>query len=187
MCIESIKRLEFLATNKEVSPPTRAIAAGVLLMSYDSLRFSDVQRIRPFEANSDSIQAPTPFNAKKKKPIGLDWPWACPRMGMTGAADWARPLLDFRAAHAKTNGSDLSFTFPRINRLCELDIDGPAPSRKLGAEWRSLSRPIGDKNGGPYTSHPPRESPIGGIFITFELGRGLNFMVKFLGGVRVGV
>ena len=34
---------------------------------------------------------------------------------------------------------------------------------------------------------PPPLHPIEGIFITFERGRGLNFRVKFSGGVRVRI
>ena len=39
---------------------------------------------------------------------------------------------------------------------------------------------------GPDLAHKAGP-PIGGIFTTFGRGRGLNFRVKFLGGVRVRV
>ena len=116
MSIATIKLLEGVATNKEVKPFKRQFAAGILLMSYGSLRFPDAQRLKTLEVNPDSIHC-TLLTCKTRKQHGLDWPWACPLTGMTGAAEWIQPILDFRLAHERTNGTPPSFTFPRIDRL----------------------------------------------------------------------
>ena len=95
MAIETIKLLEGVAANPEVTPFKRQFAAGILLMSYASLRFSDAQRLKTFEVNSDSIYG-TLLTCKTRKQHGLDWPWACPLMGITGTTKWVQPILDFR-------------------------------------------------------------------------------------------
>ena len=127
MTIETAKLLEGVAANKEGAPCKRAFASGVLLMSYDSLRISDVQRLETFDVNSDSIRG-TLIQFETKKPHGMDWPWACPRMGMAGPLDWALPLIDFRTAYTKRNGSEHSFAAHRVNRAWELDSsEAPHP------------------------------------------------------------
>ena len=90
--IATIKLPECVAINKEVSPSNRQFAAGILLMSFGSLRFSDPQRIKTLEAKSDSACG-TLIRCKTKNPHGLDWPRAFPLMGMTGAAEWIEPIL----------------------------------------------------------------------------------------------
>ena len=126
MAIETIRLLEGVATNAEVTPCKRQFAAGILLMSYASLRFSDAQRLETFEVNSDSIHG-TLLTCKTRKQHGLDWPWACPLMGITGTAKWIQPIPDFRTAHERVNGSHPCFTFPRINHLWQLEIADAAP------------------------------------------------------------
>ena len=42
----TVKKIEPTALNVEIDPFKRAFAAGILLMTYASLRFSDVQRLR---------------------------------------------------------------------------------------------------------------------------------------------
>ena len=53
MDLETLEKVERLATNVEVCGDKRAFAAGILLMAYASLRFSDVQRLRSLETNDD--------------------------------------------------------------------------------------------------------------------------------------
>ena len=109
--LDTIKKLEALAVNVEVSPSKRAFAAGILLVTYTSLRFSDVQTLRTLSANGDSIRG-TLLQSKTKKPHGLPWPWDCPRTGVTGPTNWIEPLLGFHKAYAKQNGSPPSFVPP---------------------------------------------------------------------------
>ena len=47
-------------------------------------------------------------------------------MGMAGATDWARPIIDLRADHAETNDFVPTFTFPRINHMRGLEGAEPA-------------------------------------------------------------
>ena len=54
MEVSTVRKLEELACNKEVSAYKRAFAASILVMTYASLRFADVQHIRTFETNGDS-------------------------------------------------------------------------------------------------------------------------------------
>ena len=155
MTLETVKLLEGVATNSEVPPFKRAFAAGILLMSYTSLRFSDVQRLKSFEVNDDAAHG-TLLTCKTKKPHGLDWPWACPRQGVSGSHDWVQPLLDFRAAHAKTNGFEPSFTFPRINHKWELESAEPAPYSTTRRKLALICVSLGDANGESYTLHSPK-------------------------------
>ena len=111
MALSTIKLLECIAINKEVAPFKRQFPAGILLMSFASLRFPDAQRLKSLEVNSDSVYG-TLLQYKAKKPRGLDWPWACPILGMTGAMEWIQPILDYSNAHIRTNGALPSFTFP---------------------------------------------------------------------------
>ena len=100
MAIETAKLIEQIATNCEVAPPNRVFAAGILHMSFECIRFSDVQRPKSFEVNSDSALA-TLLTSKTKKLYGIDWHWAFPRMGMTVSTERLQPISDFRVAHAK--------------------------------------------------------------------------------------
>ena len=113
MKLDTVKKIELMALNVEVAPSKRAFAAGILLMTYTSLRFSDVQRLRILEVNEDSIRG-TLLQSKTKKPHGLPRPWACPHTGVTGSAMWINPLIDFHDAHAKRNGSKPSSVFPDL-------------------------------------------------------------------------
>ena len=53
--IETIRKLEGAAANVEILISKRAFAAGILLVTYASLRFADTQRLRRLEANAESI------------------------------------------------------------------------------------------------------------------------------------
>ena len=95
MAIETIKLLEGVAANPARTPFKRQFAAGILMMSYDILRFPDARRLKTPQANSDSIHG-TLLKCKTRKQHGLDWPRARPLMGIAGTAKWAQPILDFR-------------------------------------------------------------------------------------------
>ena len=56
MNIDAVRKLGDVATNAEIMIYKRAYASGIPLMTYDRLRFSDAQRIRPLEVNGDSIR-----------------------------------------------------------------------------------------------------------------------------------
>ena len=55
MSLTTLRAIDEIATNTEVTPYKRAFAAGILLVTYASLRFSDVQRLRSFECNEDAV------------------------------------------------------------------------------------------------------------------------------------
>ena len=74
-------------------------------------------------------------------------------MGMPGTVDWIRPILDFRTAHAKTNGAPPTSTFPRTTRTWELDIAEPAPYSTTRRKNAPLFLSIGGKNGESHTLH----------------------------------
>ena len=97
IALETAKAIEHISTNAEVCVRKPAISDGFLLMTYSSLRFADVQRLRPFEVNEDSIRG-TLLSSKTNEPHGRNWPWAFPLMGITGATDWIQPILNLRAA-----------------------------------------------------------------------------------------
>ena len=126
MDIETIRNLEGPATNVAILIRKRAFAAGILLMNYDSLRFADVQRLRPIGANADSIHG-TLLTSKVKKQHGQNLPRACPRMEITKRTDWAQPWLDLRTAYQKVNGAPTNCTFPLLDHSWALVDEGPFP------------------------------------------------------------
>ena len=67
------------------------------MMTYSGLRFADVQKLRSLATNDGSIRGAI-LTSKTKRQQGQDWPWACPRMGITSTTNWVRPLLDTSAA-----------------------------------------------------------------------------------------
>ena len=146
MKLDTVKKLEGLALNVDVTPSKRAFAAVILLMAFTSLRFPDAQRLRSLEMNADSAHG-TLLQSKTKRPHGLPWPWACPFTGMTGSDKWVLPIFDFHRAHAKTNGPIPSFVFPRLDHKWELGKAGPAAyattRRKLALLCIGLGAPTG--------------------------------------------
>ena len=125
----------------------RAFAVGIPLMTYASLRFSDVQRLRIIGANNDLIRG-APLLSKTEKHHGLPRPRDFPRMGVTGSAEWVNPPPEFRAAHTKQNGSSPSFTFPRLNRRWELECSEPATYSPTLRKLEIARTWLGDVDGG---------------------------------------
>ena len=111
MKLDTVEKLEEIALNVEVAPFKRAFSAGVLLMTFASLRFSDVQRLRSLEMDEDSVYG-TLLQSKTKRPHGLPWPWACPLTGVTGSNKWEIPIFDFHRAHAKNQRVDTLVRIP---------------------------------------------------------------------------
>ena len=72
MSLKTLRAIEEVALNKLVTPYKRDFAAGILLMTYASLRFSDVRRIRSFELNEDSVRG-TLLNCKTKASVPTRW------------------------------------------------------------------------------------------------------------------
>ena len=142
--LEMAKLLDCVATNKEVAPHKRAFDDRILLMSYASIRLSDFQRLEKFEINSDLAYGT--LLGCKKKPHGVDWQRACPRMGMTGCNDWVLPLVEFRAAFAKTNGGDPLFAFPRLNNAWGVDSAEAAPYSPTRRKLAKLCATLGGAN-----------------------------------------
>ena len=155
MALETVKLIDQIAVSPEVTPFKRAFAAGVLLMTYASLRFSDVQRLLTFEANEDSAHG-THSQCKTRRPHGLDWPWARPRLGVTGSKEWVRPLLEFRQDHTKANGREPKFTFPRIDHFWKLQSAVDASYASTRRKLALLCVALGGKSGESYTLHSPK-------------------------------
>ena len=72
----TVKAIERIALDPDVCVYKRAFAAGILLMTFASLRFADVQRLRSFDVNTDSVHG-TLLSSKTKKP-----PWPELAMGV---------------------------------------------------------------------------------------------------------
>ena len=155
MALETAKLIEGIATNPEVAPFKRAFAAGLLLMTYASLRFSGSQSLLTFEVNEDAAHG-TLTSCKTKRPHGLDWPWACPRLGVTGSRDWVAPLVEFRQAHLKANGHEPQFTFPRIDHLWQLESAVGASYASTRRKLALMCTALGDTSGESYTLHSPK-------------------------------
>ena len=135
MSIVTAKLLECIAANTEDSPLELQFAACIPPMSYDSFRFSGAQRPKSLDVNRDSIHGAL-LTGKNKKPHVPDWPRARPHMGMARAAEWIHPILDYRNARDKTNGTPPAFTFPRIRREWEL---GSTESANYSTTRRKLA------------------------------------------------
>ena len=94
MELSTAKSIERIALDPEACVYKRAFAAVMLLMTFASLRFADVQRLSSIDANTDLVHG-----TKTKKPHGQNWPWACPIVGPTGSTIWAQPIFDLRSAY----------------------------------------------------------------------------------------
>ena len=149
MDVGTVRKLDDAASNVEILIAKRSFAAGIL-MTYASLRFADVRKIRSCKVNADSIHGAL-LTSMTKKQHDLHWPWAFPRMGITKRTDWAQPLLLFRNAYQKVNGVQMNYTSPRPDHTWALVAEGPSPysttRRKLallcaglGASWASHIR-----------------------------------------------
>ena len=124
-------------------------------MTYDSLRFPDAQRLRSFEVNEDSAYG-TLLTCKTKKQHGQFWPRACPKLGIAGTREWAKPLPDMRQAYRRVNGVEPTFTFPRIDHAWELVAAEPAPYSTTRRRLALMCVALGDPEGERYTLHSPR-------------------------------
>ena len=155
MSLVTVRELEELAPSKEVCMYKRSFAAAILVMTYDSLRFADAQKIRTFDCNDDSVRG-TLTSSKTKKQHGLNWPWACPRKGIIGTSERAQPLLDVRSAYRKINGMDTPYLFPRLDFTWQLVADGTAPYSTTRRNLALLCVGLGGEKGEPYTLHPPK-------------------------------
>ena len=155
MGVGTVRKLEDTASNVEILISKRAFAAGILLMTYAGLRFADVQKIRPFEANADSIHGAL-LTSKAKKQHGLHWPWACPLMVITKRADWIQPLLELRNAYQKVNGVQMNYTSPRLDHTWALVAEGPSPYSTTRRKLALLCVGLGGLKGESYTLHSPK-------------------------------
>ena len=155
MSLATIRKLEELASDKEVLSYKRAFSAAILVMSYASLRFADVQKIRTFEFNEDSVYGSL-LSSKTRKQHGLNWPWACPRKGIIGTNEWVQPLLDMRTAFRKVNGVEMSYLFPRLDHNWQLVAEGPAPYSTTRRKLALLCVGLGDENAESYALHSPK-------------------------------
>ena len=155
MDIDTIRKLENTATDVEVELNKRAFSDGILLMTYASLRFADVQRLRSFETNEEFAQF-TPLTSKAKKQHVEHWPWARPMMGISRCANWIQPFLAFRKACARVNGRPTPYTLPRIGYKWGLVSDGPSPYRTTRRKLSIRFVGLGDAKGESYTSHSPK-------------------------------
>ena len=175
MNLSTVRMIEELATNPLVAPYKRAFAAGILLMTFASLRFSDAQRLRTFEVNDDSVHG-TLISCKTKKLHGQFWPWAFPRRGITGSRDWVQPIVEMRQAYRKINGTDPSFTFMRIDHAWELVAADAAPYSTARRKLALLCVGLGDTEGETYTLHSPKNmSPTAANQLNFDQ-RELNII-----------
>ena len=155
MDLETVRKIELVATNKDICLYKRAYASAILVTTHASLRFDDVQSLRTFERNDDSIYG-TLTSSKAKKQHCLNWPRACPLTGVTGATDWAQSLLDMRSACRKVSGVDMRYLFHRLDYTWTLVAEGPSPysttRRKLAILRAGLGGPMGES----YTMHSPK-------------------------------
>ena len=126
MSLETVRDFEDMAVNKLTAPYNRTYAAGILLMTYGSLRFPDAQRLRSFEVTEGSARGAL-LSCKTRKQHGQFWPWARPIRGITGSLEWVHPLMDMRQAYRKINGADPSFPFARLDHVWELVASDASP------------------------------------------------------------
>ena len=178
MSLTTLRALEETAVNKLGAPCKRAFSAGVLLLTYASLRFPDVQRIRSFEINEDSARG-TLLSCKANKQRGQVW------LAQVGGNNrFARMGTSFVRHADSVKGMvqkpETSFAFMRLDRMWELvAADGPPPLQydawetgdTLRITWRCRR-----EGGGGYT--PTRQKnlfPTAAIQLSFDQ-RELNIV-----------
>ena len=146
----TVRKLEGVVSDVEILISKLSFAAGILLMTSASLRFTDVQEIRPFEVDADSIHG-TLRTSKTKQQHGLHWTWACSRMGITKRTDWPRPLLELRNDYQKVNGVQMNYAFPRLDHTRALVAGCPAPYSPKRSKLALLCAGLGGLKGESYT------------------------------------
>ena len=153
-------------------------------MTFTSMRFSDVQRLRILEMDDDSVYGAL-LRSKTKRPHGLPWSRACPLTGVTGSNKWVLPICDFHRAHAETNGPIPSFAPPCLDRKWELEKDGPSAYASTRRELALLCTGMGDPDGGKYTLHSPGNFLPAAATQMNSPPRELNVIGRWSGGSRM--
>ena len=156
MSLETLRLLDGLATDPSEAPFNRAFAEVIFLTTYTFLRSPDVQWLRTFEGNADSIFG-TLLTCSAKKQHGQFFPRARPRIGITDSTAWIQPLLEMRACYIRQKGTDMSFDVMRVGRDRH-PISAEAAS--YSAERRKLAHMCvapGDPEGARYTTHSPKD------------------------------
>ena len=175
MSLSTVRPIGEIAIDKSVTPYKRAFAAGILLVTYASLGFPDVRRIRPFERKEDAARG-TLLNCKTRKQHGQHWPWACPLGGVTFSREWDQPLIDMRAAYREINGEEPSFTSMRVGRAWQLVEADAAPYATARRKIALICATLGDTEGGKYTPYSPKNLlPKAANQLKFDQ-RGLNII-----------
>ena len=122
--LDLVFKFASLAEGPMVCSGKRLLSASILFMTLTSLRFSDVHRLKTLPVN-DSFVFGALLNSKSKKPHGSDWPFAAPKRGFSGSAARLDPILDFRKAFGKVNGSPPSFLIPKLSFPWEIEQADP--------------------------------------------------------------
>ena len=152
--LDTIKQVESLARNKLAPPYQLAFSAGVALVTYASLRFSDVQRIRSFDVNSDSVWNALKFENQERH--CQFWPFAFPLEGIAGPTDWDQPILMMQEAYRKLGDRDLTCTFPCVDHAWELVSTEPESYSATRWKLALVCVALGDTDGETYTPHSPK-------------------------------
>ena len=153
--LDLLRRFDSIACDQMVTSGKRLFASAIILMTLTSLRFADVQRLKSLVSDKSSIHG-TLLTSKTKRPHGLDWPFACPKIGFCGNEDWFLPILQFRTAHEKVNGAPPSFLIPKLSFGWEVEkaeaISYSSARRKLTL----LCVAAGHTDCEQYTLHTPK-------------------------------
>ena len=177
--LATLRAIEGISTNPLNKPSERAFAPGVLLMTYTSLRFSDVRRLRSFEVNDDASHGALSCSETKRK-HGQFCPIAFPRVGVSGSSRRVRPRLDVRDAFLRQGGSRITFNFTSVDHTWEPAVADAAPYATARRKPTLMCVALGDAEGGPTRyAHlricaPPRKlrgSPTNANSISSGVGR----------------
>ena len=151
---DTIRRLEELASDMDVTPLKRLFCATSALMTYARIMSSDEHRIKDFDANADPARVTLTVD-KARMQKGLQRPRAGPIDGITGSSDRIQLVFDYRATYIKKNGTYHSRCAPRINRAWELGASGAASYASTHRMLYILRFAPVNANGEKYTMRPP--------------------------------
>ena len=143
---------------KRMPPYRRPFASDITLMTYASLRVSVVRRIRTFGSDGDSIRGAL---LRRRKKAALPVPASgVPARGALWKPGWVvRPLPDLRDGLRIQIGQVPTFAFPLLDRARKLVSPDASPHSNARRNIALMLGGLGCKDGGPYTLHPPKNSP----------------------------
>ena len=136
MPLELILKLECTAVSNANPSGLRLYCSLFCLMTFASLRFSDLRQVTDLWASDTAICG---LSVNQKDKNGDLIQWATPREGLTKTMFWAAPLLRFWKKHKPSKQGRVIFIFPYVSNDWTIDPNRAATN---GTAQAALNRII---------------------------------------------